>query len=234
MWKDYTREEQSELIMRYVDKITLKLDYRGNPQVDEVLFRESICKPCNELYDSGYIDKTDYAIIGNIGGIKLRFSEYLPLEKVYQHIFRLREFYNVGYYEGIYNYEDKVMFFNFYDNRRIVRIFPLEEYKKMNKIEKIKMTTGSNSITITYKGEGEEKDRQKNVLVPNLQAFIELVQEKVDKEGLKIDLTQVAVNPALKILDTIFSMLPTILLVALIIMMFKMQGIGDRDRKSVV
>ena len=99
-----------------------------------------------------------------------------------------------------------------------------------DKIEKIKMTTGSNSITITYKGEGEEKDRQKNVLVPNLQAFIELVQEKVDKEGLKIDLTQVAVNPALKIMDTIFSMLPTILLVALIIMMFKMQGIGDSGK----
>lgn len=99
-----------------------------------------------------------------------------------------------------------------------------------DKIEKIKMTTGSNSITITYKGEGEEKDRQKNVLVPNLQAFIELVQEKVDKEGLKIDLTQVAINPALKIMDTIFSMLPTILLVALIIMMFKMQGIGDSGK----
>ncbi len=99
-----------------------------------------------------------------------------------------------------------------------------------DKIEKIKMTTGSNSITITYKGEGEEKDRQKNVLVPNLQAFIELVQEKVDKEGLKIDLTQVAVNPAFKIIDTIFSMLPTILLVALIIMMFKMQGIGDSGK----
>ena len=99
-----------------------------------------------------------------------------------------------------------------------------------DKIEKIKMTTGSNSITITYKGEGDEKDRQKNVLVPNLQAFIELVQEKVDKEGLKIDLTQVAVNPALKIIDTIFSMLPTILLVALIIMMFKMQGIGDSGK----
>lgn len=99
-----------------------------------------------------------------------------------------------------------------------------------DKIEKIKMTTGSNSITITYKGEEEEKDRQKNVLVPNLQAFIELVQEKVDKEGLKIDLTQVAVNPALKIMDTIFSMLPTILLVALIIMMFKMQGLGDSGK----
>ena len=99
-----------------------------------------------------------------------------------------------------------------------------------DKIEKIKMTTGSNSITVTFKGEEEEKDRQKNVLVPNLQAFIELVQEKVDKEGLKIELTQVAVNPALKIMDTIFSMLPTILLVALIIMMFKMQGLGDSGK----
>ena len=99
-----------------------------------------------------------------------------------------------------------------------------------DKIEKIKMTTGSNSITVTFKGEEEEKDRQKNVLVPNLQAFIELVQEKVDKEGLKIELTQVAVNPALKIMDTIFSMLPTILLIALIIMMFKMQGLGDSGK----
>lgn len=33
---------------------------------------------------------------------KLRFSEYLPFEKVSQHIFRLREFYNVGYFEATY------------------------------------------------------------------------------------------------------------------------------------
>ncbi len=100
-----------------------------------------------------------------------------------------------------------------------------------DKVEKIKMTTGSNSITVTMKGEGEEKDRQKNVLVPNIQAFIELVQEKVDKDGLKIDLTQESVNPALKIMDTVFSMLPTILLLALIIMMFKMQGLGGDNGK---
>ena len=100
-----------------------------------------------------------------------------------------------------------------------------------DKVEKIKMTTGSNSITVTMKGEGEEKDRQKNVLVPNIQAFIELVQEKVDKDGLKIDLTQESVNPALKIMDTVFSILPTILLLALIIMMFKMQGLGGDNGK---
>ena len=38
-----------------------------------------------------------------------------------------------------------------------------------NKIEKIKMTAGSSSITVTYKGSGEEEDRQKTVLVPSLQ-----------------------------------------------------------------
>ena len=80
-------------------------------------------------------------------------------------------------------------------------------------VEKIKMTTGSNSITVTLKGEGEEKDRQKTVLVPSLQAFVELVQEKVDKEGLQIELSQESVNPALRIADTLFSMLPTILLI---------------------
>ena len=36
-----------------------------------------------------------------------------------------------------------------------------------NKIEKIKMTAGSSSITVTYKGSGEEEERQKTVLVPS-------------------------------------------------------------------
>ena len=34
------------------------------------------------------------------------------------------------------------------------------------KIEKIKMTNGSNSINIVLKGEGEEKDRTKTALIP--------------------------------------------------------------------
>ena len=99
------------------------------------------------------------------------------------------------------------------------------------KIEKIKMTTGSSSVTVTYKGEGEEKDRQKNVLVPSVQAFMELVQEKVDKEGLKVELIQEPINPLLRITDTVFSMLPTILLVVLMFMIFKMQGFGGDNGK---
>src|SRR5699024_10582766 len=54
-WKDYTRQEQAELIMKYVDDIELELI--GNEvSVKQINFRESICKPCQELFDKGYID----------------------------------------------------------------------------------------------------------------------------------------------------------------------------------
>ena len=137
-WSDLTREEKQDLVMRYIDEIKLKESSNHKCKVDEILFRENMCTTCNELYDSGYLDKKDYALIGNVV-TKLRFSEYLPFEKVSQHIFRLREFYNVGYYEATYYYQDKVMFFNYYNERRIVRIFPLEDYKKMDKLEQLKL-----------------------------------------------------------------------------------------------
>lgn len=138
MWKDYTRSEKCDLIMRYVDNV--ELEYYGNNKVKlgEVFFRESMCKPCNNLYDAGYLDKKDYAILGNVG-MKLRFSEYLPIDKVCEIVFTLRQYYNVGYLEATYHYEDKVMFFNDYQNRNIVRIFPIEDYKKMKKIDKIQL-----------------------------------------------------------------------------------------------
>jgi hypothetical protein len=56
--------------------------------------------------------------------MKLRFSEYLPIEKVSEIVFTLRQYYNVGYFEATYYYDNKVMFFNDYQNRNIVRIFP--------------------------------------------------------------------------------------------------------------
>ena len=97
-----------------------------------------IITACNDLYDAGYLDKKDYAILGSVG-TKLRFSEYLPIEKVSEIVFTLRQFYNVGYFEATYYYDDKVMFFNDYQNRDIVRIFPIEDYKKMDKIDRIQL-----------------------------------------------------------------------------------------------
>ena len=80
-------------------------------------------------------------------------------------------------------------------------------------------------------GEGEEKDREKTAIVPSIQAFMEWVQEKVDKEGKKIELNQVPINPILRISDSLFSILPTILLVALMLMLIKMQGLGGDSGK---
>ena len=124
--------------MRYVDNVELELYGNNKIRLGEVYFKESMCKPCNDLYDSGFLDKKDYAILGNIG-TKLRFSEYLPIEKVSEIVFTLKQFYNVDYFEATYYYDDKVMFFNDYQNRNIVRIFPIEDYKKMDKIDRIQL-----------------------------------------------------------------------------------------------
>ena len=98
-------------------------------------------------------------------------------------------------------------------------------------VETLEMSTGSNSIKVTFKGEGEEKDRQKKVLVPSIQAFMELIQEKVDKEGIEIELIQKPVSTLLTIADTLFSLLPTVLLVVLLLMILKMQGLGGDSGK---
>ena len=106
-------------------------------------------------------------------------------------------------------------------------------------IEKIKMTTGSAKVTVTYKNledgtegtEENEKDRKKNVVVPSIQAFIELVQTKVDENGLQIELIQESPNQIIRIGETLFSLLPTILLITLMLMIFKMQGLGGDNNK---
>ena len=136
-WKDYTREEKSDLIMKYVDDITL-LEKNKVMIVDEVRFRESICRPCNELVQAGYIDIKTPTLFGNLIG-QLRFSNYLPEEEVGKHIMRLRQYYDVGFEEATYYVEDRVFYFNFLqDNRAIVRIFPMEDYCKIDPDIKMK------------------------------------------------------------------------------------------------
>ena len=136
-WKDYTREEKSDLIMKYVDDITL-LEKNKVMIVDEVRFRESICRPCNELVQAGYIDIKTPTLFGNLVG-QLRFSNYLPEEEVGKHIMRLRQYYDVGFEETTYYVEDRVFYFNFLqDNRAIVRIFPMEDYCKIDPDIKMK------------------------------------------------------------------------------------------------
>ena len=136
-WKDYTRQEQAELIMKYVDDIELELI--GNDiSVKQINFRESICKPCQELFANGYIDTIKPAIFGNVLG-NIRFSNYLPEKEVSEIIMRLKQYYDVSYTEATYYVDKQVFYFNFVeDNSAIVRVFPLKDYYKLdpdNKME---------------------------------------------------------------------------------------------------
>ncbi len=99
--------------------------------------------------------------------------------------------------------------------------------KKMSdgEIEEIEMTVGSTSLKVKVKGEEEKKTS----IVPNTQAFIELVQEKVS-EGNEIKLNQKPQPAVIKISETVFSLLPTIVIVALFVMIFKMQGLGEKGK----
>ena len=135
-WKDYTREEKAELIMKYVEDIELAIIGKVIA-VKQINFRDSICKPCQELFDNGYIDTTKPAIFGNVLG-NIRFSNYLPEKEVGEIIMRLRQYYNVQYTEATYYVEKQVFYFNFTEeNCAIVRVFPLKDYYKLDPDDKM-------------------------------------------------------------------------------------------------
>ena len=92
-------------------------------------------------------------------------------------------------------------------------------------VEKIEMTVGSTTVKVKLKDVEEEKTG----IIPSTQAFIELVQQKVE-DGNEIELIQNPTNIFVSISTTLFSLLPTLLLVALIILFFKMQGLGDKGK----
>ena len=126
-WKELTREEKGKIIMNYIEDITLKFDVDGEYIVDTVSFRSTFFKDFKSLYDEGYIDwkfvKLDIDGIGYV-----RFSNYLPQDKVYEHIMKLREYYDVHYYEGILDFETGIFDTQKEDNDEVVRIFPIEKF----------------------------------------------------------------------------------------------------------
>ena len=130
-WEHYTRQEQAELIMKYVDEIELALVGK-EIVVKQINFRDSICKLCQELYDNGYIDTTKPMLLGNVLG-SVRFSNYLPAEEVGEIIMRLRQYYDVSFAEATYYVDKQCFYFNFSENNSaIVRVFPLQDYYKLD------------------------------------------------------------------------------------------------------
>ncbi len=92
-------------------------------------------------------------------------------------------------------------------------------------IEKVEMTVGSTTIKVKIKDVEEEKE----AIVPNTQAFIELIQDQKLK-GNEIELIQKQQNMFYTTFQYLFSLLPTILLIILFVAVFRMQGLGDKGK----
>ena len=92
-------------------------------------------------------------------------------------------------------------------------------------IEKIEMKTGSTTVKVKVKNVEEEK----TAIVPEVESFMGLVQTKV-AEGNEIELIQKPKDILSQIPGTIMSILPTAIMLALFIMIFKMQGLGEKGK----
>lgn len=92
-------------------------------------------------------------------------------------------------------------------------------------VEKVEMTTGSTTVKVKIKNKEEEK----KTIVPSTQTFMDLIQEKV-AEGNEIELIQKPKSILSQIPGTILSFLPTAIMLALFIMIFKMQGLGEKGK----
>ena len=92
-------------------------------------------------------------------------------------------------------------------------------------VEKVEMTVGSTTVKVKLKDE----DKEKKTIVPSTQAFIELIQEQVKNDN-QINLVQKPENALLKITQTLITFLPTIIILILFVLIFKMQGLGDKGK----
>ena len=95
-------------------------------------------------------------------------------------------------------------------------------------------TTETNAIAGTTIEENSETTEEevdpelvKKAIIPNTQSFVELIQNEA-LNGNEIELIQKSPSILSTIPSYIMSLLPTIIMVALFIMIFKMQGLGDK------
>ena len=121
-----------------------------------------------------------------------------------------------------------IMYYNNNDEQKDEKTLAYTELIKeisYGNIEKVELTTGSKEAKIKLKNE----DKDKKAIIPDTEAFITLIQTKV-AEGNEIELIQKSQSFLAKLPATIFSILPTVIMVALFVMIFKMQGLGEKGK----
>ena len=129
-WDLLDRDTRADIVMRYIDDIELEL--KGNKyEVKQINFRSTFYSDFEELYKKGYIDKKrplTYDFNGICFDTNIRYSEYLPIKDIMQHLYRLNEYYEVNLYKGTYYKEtEKLDIGPLHKNEVPIRVFPLQE-----------------------------------------------------------------------------------------------------------
>ena len=129
-WDLLDRDTRADIVMRYIDDIELEL--KGNKyEVKQINFRSTFYSDFEELYKKGYIDKKrplTYDFNGVCVDTNIRYSEYLPIKDVMQHLYRLNEYYEVNLYKGTYYKEtEKLDIGPVQRNEVPIRVFPLQK-----------------------------------------------------------------------------------------------------------
>ncbi len=129
-WDLLDRDTKADIVMRYIDDI--ELEFKHNKyQVKKINFRSTFYNDFEDLYKKGYIDKKR-PLIHDINGVcvdtNIRYSEFLPIKDVMQHLYRLNEYYEVNLYKGTYYKEtEKLDIGPLQINEVPIRIFPLQD-----------------------------------------------------------------------------------------------------------
>ena len=135
-WDLLDRNVKADIIMRYVDDVELEFNNKTY-DIKQVNFRSTFYSEFEELYKQGYIDKKRPLVL-DFNGIRtetnIRYSEYLPIQDVMQHLYRLNEYYEVKFYKGtLYKETEKLDMLPLQNNEVPIRIFPLQENNNGNK-----------------------------------------------------------------------------------------------------
>ena len=129
-WDLLDRDTRADIVMRYIDDIELEL--KGNKyEVKQINFRSTFYSDFEELYKKGYIDNKrplTYDFNGICVDTNIRYSEYLPIKDVMQHLCRLNEYYEVNLYKGTYYKEtEKLDIGPLQRNEVPIRVFSLQK-----------------------------------------------------------------------------------------------------------
>lgn len=129
-WRKSPREKKLDLVMDYIEKIELDIK---NSQfvVTKINFRNTFYNNFKDLYYEGFID-WDITKRTDKESETIRFSEYITQEKVEEHIKKLRMFYSVYNYPGLYDFDNKKLNIVMPPNEKLVRISPNEPIENKN------------------------------------------------------------------------------------------------------